>query len=81
MAPRTLARHRARKGTHTHTHTHTRTLPLILTFKGGLPVVEEDDADLAAVVLVHDAGPCVDKVLDGESRARGDAGVGAGRGG
>ena len=51
------------------------------TFKGGLPMVEQDDADLAPVVLVHDARARVDEVLDGQARPRGDAGVGPGRGG
>jgi hypothetical protein len=44
-------------------------------------VVEQHDADLPAVVLVDDAGSRVDKLLDGEPRARRNACVGAvGRG-
>lgn len=41
--------------------------------------IEEDDADLAAVIGVDDAGADVDAVLDGEAGARGDAAVAAGR--
>ena len=44
-------------------------------------VVEQHDADLAAVVLVDDARARVEELLDGQARARGDPGVGAGRGG
>lgn len=51
------------------------------TFKVGFPMVEQDDADLAPVVLVHDTRARVDKVLDGEARPRRDARVRAGRGG
>ena len=40
-------------------------------------VVEQHDADLAAVVLVDDARSRVDEFLDCESRTRSDSGVGA----
>ena len=56
-------------------------LLLFLTMEVLSGVVEEDDTNLAAVVLVDDAGARVDKLLDGQTRARGDARVGpVGRG-
>lgn len=47
----------------------------------GVGVVEEEDLDLAAVVRVDYAGTGVDEVLGGETGARGNAAVGAGRDG
>ena len=44
-------------------------------------VVEQHHPDLAAVVLVDDAGAGVDELLHGQAGARGDPGIGAcGRG-
>ena len=53
----------------------------LLTVEVLARVVEQHDADLAAVVLVDDAGARVDELFDGEARARGDPGVGARGGG
>ena len=65
-----------------HENFHSPPPPLsLLTVEVLARVVEQHDADLAAVVLVDDAGARVDELFDGEARARGDPGVGARGGG
>ena len=50
-------------------------------FEIRLGVVEEDDADGTAVIVVDHAGTGIDELLEGQARAGGDAGVGAPRDG
>ena len=52
----------------------------LLHLKVLLAVVEQDDADVAAVIVVDDARAGVDEVLPRESGPRGDARVGVLRG-
>ena len=54
-------------------------MPLPPTLEINVAVVEKHNANIAPVVLVHDPGARVDKVLDGQARAGGHPRVGAGR--
>ena len=49
-----------------------------ITFKVHIRVVEENDADVAPVVLVNDPGPGIYEVLPGQARPWCDAAVGSG---
>lgn len=46
------------------------TLPVtpVLTLEGGFPVVEQHDAHLPAIVLIHHPSTGVNEVLDGQAR-------------
>ena len=48
-----------------------------ITYELRLSMVEENDTDVATIVLVDDTCADIDVILPGEARARGDAAVGA----